>query len=162
MSDCYHNFEKLCSDIFALSSTIRSAVVIDKTGKLVAGGMRQGIKSMEEKEDSQKLYVEFALRSVMREEFDKEFGRTIYSFSEREKIKLASFPLDDDHHILRVSIEKEESRHNEIIDNIIKIIGYNIRLKITILYVHWLLYFLRNISCFISSYIHYNSKTVLL
>src|ERR671919_849251 len=82
MSDCYHNFEKLCNDIFALSSTIRSAVVIDKTGKLVAGGMRQGIKSMEEKEDSQKLYVEFALRSVMREEFDKEFGKTIYIFSE--------------------------------------------------------------------------------
>jgi hypothetical protein len=125
MSDRYHNFEKLCNDIFALSSTIRSAVVIDKIGKLVAGGMRQGIRSMEDKEDSQKLYVEFALRSVMREEFDKEFGKTIYSFSEREKIKLASFPLND-HHILRVSIEKEESHHKEIIDNIIKIIGNNI------------------------------------
>ena len=126
MSGSYHNFEKLCNDIFALSSTIRSAVVIDKTGKLVAGGMRQGIKSMEDKEDSQKLYVEFALRSVMREEFDKEFGKTIYSFSEREKIKLASFPLGDDYHILRVSIEKEESHHNEIIDNIIRIIGKDI------------------------------------
>ena len=125
MSDSYHNFEKLCNDIFALSSTIRSAVVIDKTGKLVAGGMRQGIKSMEDKDDSQKLYVEFALRSVMREEFDKEFGKTVYSFSEREKIKLASFPLND-RHILRVSIEKEESHHKEIIDNIIKIIRNNI------------------------------------
>ena len=83
MSHSYHNFEKLCNDIFALSSTIRSAVVIDKIGKHVAGGMRQGIKSMEDKDDSQKLYVEFALRSVMREEFDKEFGKTNYSFSER-------------------------------------------------------------------------------
>ena len=125
MSDFYHKFEKLCNDIFTLSSTIRSAIVIDKIGKLVAGGMRQGIKSMEDKEDSQKLYVEFALRSVMREEFDKEFGKTIYSFSEREKIKLASFPLGN-HHILRVSIEKEGSSHNEIIDNILKIIGNNI------------------------------------
>ena len=125
MSDSYHNFEKLCNDIFALSSTIRSAVVIDKIGKFVAGGMRQGIKSMEDKDDSQKLYVEFALRSVMREEFDKEFGKTVYSFSEREKIKLASFPLDN-HHILRVSIEKEESHHNELIENIKKIIGVNV------------------------------------
>jgi hypothetical protein len=124
MSDFYHKFEKLCNDIFTLSSTIRSAIVIDKIGKLVAGGMRQGIRSMEDKENSQKLYVEFALRSIMREEFDKEFGKTIYSFSEREKIKLASFPLDN-HHILRVSIEKEESRHNEIIENILKIIGNN-------------------------------------
>jgi len=80
MSDHYHKFERLCDDVFALSSAIRSAIVIDKMGKLVAGGMRQGINSMEQKEDSQKLYVEFALRSAMREEFDKEFGRTIYSF----------------------------------------------------------------------------------
>src|SRR5919199_389480 len=122
MSDPYHKFEKLCNDVFALSSSIRSAIVIDKMGKLVAGGMRQGIKSMEDKDDSQKLYVEFALRSVMREEFDEEFGKTIYSFSEREKIKLASFPLDA-RHILRVSIEKEESHHNEIIDKILKIIS---------------------------------------
>jgi hypothetical protein len=122
MSDPYHKFEKLCNDVFALSSSIRSAIVIDKMGKLVAGGMRQGIKSMEDKDDSQKLYVEFALRSVMREEFDKEFGKTIYSFSEREKIKLASFPLDNSHHILRVSLEKEAD-HNKIIDHILKIIG---------------------------------------
>jgi Family of unknown function (DUF6659) len=125
MTDRYDKFGKLCNDIFTLSPTIRSAVVIDKIGKLVAGGMREGIKSMEDKEDSQKLYVEFALRSVMREEFDEEFGKTIYSFSEREKIKLASFPLDN-HHILRVSIKKEEDRSNEIIDNILKIIGKNI------------------------------------
>jgi hypothetical protein len=122
MSDPHHKFEKLCNDIFALSSSIRSAIVIDKMGKLVAGGMRQGIKSMENKDDSQKLYVEFALRSVMREEFDKEFGKTIYSFSEREKIKLASFPLDNSHHILRISIEKEAD-HNKIIDYILKIIS---------------------------------------
>jgi hypothetical protein len=93
-------------------------------GRLVAGGMREGITSMEEKDDTQKLYVQFALRSVMREDFDEQFGKTVYSFSERERIKLASFPLDDQY-ITRVSIEKEESRHNEIIDNILKIISKN-------------------------------------
>jgi hypothetical protein len=95
-------------------------------GKLVAGGMRHGLKSMEDNENSQKLYVEFALRSIMREEFDEKFGKTIYSFSEREKIKLASFPLDD-HHILRVSIEKDESHRNQIIENILEIISDNKR-----------------------------------
>ena len=118
---CGHErFEKICNDIFALSPTIRSAAVIDKMGKLVAGGMRQGVKSMESTVDSQKLYVEFALRSMMREEFDEEFGRTIYSFSVREKVMLASFPLDN-HHILRVSIQKDEVRYYEIIESILKI-----------------------------------------
>jgi Family of unknown function (DUF6659) len=123
MSNDTHDlkFDKICDEIFALSPAVRSAIVIDKMGRLVAGGMRNGITSMEEKDDTQKLYVQFALRSAMREDFDEQFGKTVYSFSERERIKLASFPLDDQY-IVRVSIEKEESRHNAIIDNILKII----------------------------------------
>jgi len=111
---------KLCNDIIALGPTVRSALIINKMGKMLAGGMREGVKSMEDKTDSQQLYVEYALRSIMREEFDEEFGKTIYTFSEREKIKLASFPLDAKY-ILRVSIEKEESHHNELIENILKL-----------------------------------------
>ena len=124
MSNDNHDlkFDEICDEIFGLSPAVRSAIVIDKMGRLVAGGMRKGITSMEEKDDSQKLYVQFALRSVMREDFDEQFGRTVYSFSERERIKLASFPLDDQY-IMRVSIEKEESDHNAIIDNILKIIS---------------------------------------
>jgi hypothetical protein len=117
-------FDRICNEIFALSPAVRSAIVIDKMGRRVAGGMREGITSMEEKDDTQKLYVQFALRSVMREDFDEQFGKTLYSFSERERIKLASFPIDDQY-IVRVSIEKQESRHNEIIHNILKIISDN-------------------------------------
>lgn len=117
-------FDRICNEIFALSPAVRSAIVIDKMGRRMAGGMREGITSMEEKDDTQKLYVQFALRSVMREDFDEQFGKTLYSFSERERIKLASFPIDDQY-IVRVSIEKKESRHNEIIDNILKIISDN-------------------------------------
>jgi hypothetical protein len=73
---------------------------------------------MEDKDDSQKLYVEFALRSVMREEFDKEFGKTIYSFSERERIKFAVFPLLQNH-LLMVSMEKREIDHERIIQDIL-------------------------------------------
>src|ERR687887_1559020 len=120
MTAIKNKFENICNDTFALSTAIRSAIVIDKMGRLVAGGMREGIKSMEEKDDSQKLYVQFALRSVMREDFDEQFGKTIYSFSERARIKLASCPLDNQRHILRVSIDKKEANHNEIIDKILK------------------------------------------
>jgi hypothetical protein len=111
--------EKLCSSIFALSTGVRFVGIIDKMGNLVAGGMRDGVKPMEDKEDSSKLYLEFLLRSEMRKDFDSEFGRTIYSFSERERIKFAVFPLDGNH-ILMTSLEKKE-RHKEIIENILKL-----------------------------------------
>jgi hypothetical protein len=89
-------------------------------GKLVAGGMREGVNPLENKADSSKLFLGFALRSEMRKDFDTEFGKTIYSFSERDRIKLASFPLND--HILRISMEKEE-HHFTLIENILKMIS---------------------------------------
>lgn len=114
-------FDKICDDIFALSSSIRSVRIINGMGDLVAGGMREGIESMEDKESSSKLYLEFVLRSEMRKDQDAEFGKTIYSFSEREKIKFAVFPLLGNH-LLMVSIEKNEPHHDGIINNILKLI----------------------------------------
>jgi hypothetical protein len=121
MSKHNNKLEKICNDIFALNPDIRFAGIVNKMGTLVAGGMRQSVKPMEDEVDSSKLYLESALRSEMRKDFDKEFGKTIYSFSEREKIKVASFPLQNDH-LLRVSIEKQEKSHEKIIENILKII----------------------------------------
>src|SRR3954470_19521571 len=121
MSTHNNKLQKLCDAIFALNPNIRFAGIVNKMGTLIAGGMRQSIKSMEDKGDSSKLYLESAIRSEMRKDFDKEFGKTIYSFSEREKIKVASFPLQDNH-LLRVSIEKQEQSREKIIEGILKII----------------------------------------
>ena len=101
-----------------LHSGIRFVGVIDKMGKLVAGGMREGLSPMEHA--SEELYLEFALRSEMRKDFDKELGKTLYSYSVRERIKLASFPLGK--HLLRVSMETKVP-HNEIIYAILKILS---------------------------------------
>jgi hypothetical protein len=122
MSTYNNKLQKLCDAIFALNPNIRFAGVVNRMGTLVAGGMRQSVKSMEHKGDSSKLYLESAIRSEMRKDFDKEFGKTIYSFSEREKIKVASFPLHNDN-LLRVSIEKQEQSHEKIIESILKLIS---------------------------------------
>jgi len=117
--------QELCEKIYSINQHIRFAGVITKMGRLVAGGMRPDIESLEDRENSSKLYVQFALMTEMRKDFDDIFGKAIYSFTEREKIKLASFPLDDNH-ILRVSIEKIEKDHAQIIQSILDIIGTHI------------------------------------
>jgi hypothetical protein len=114
------SFEELCKQIFALSPNIRFVGVINGMGDLEAGGMKEGIQPMENKESSSKLYIEFVLRSQMRRDQDAEFGKTIYSFSERERIKFAVFPLPQDY-LLMVSIEKKEPNHENIIQDILKI-----------------------------------------
>ena len=122
MTSDERHLQKLCERIFALSSGLRFVGVIDRMGRLVAGGMRKGVRSLEL--DSERLYLEFALRSEMRKDFDAEFGKTIFSFTEREKIKLVSFPLDGGY-ILRVSMERKDP-HNEIIEKTLRIINNNI------------------------------------
>ena len=115
--------DQLCNHIFTLDSTIRFAGIINKMGKLIAGGMKRGLESMENNEKSLELYMEFVLKNEMNKDFDPEFGRTIYSFSEREKVKLASFPLDDNY-LLRVSIDKDGA-HNKIIERILELLKKN-------------------------------------
>lgn len=113
------DLEKLCNRIFAADRNIRFVGAIDKMGTLVAGGMRKGIKPLEPREDRRRLYLEFALRSAMRSEFDEKYGRTIYAMSEREKVKIASFPFED--HLILVSIEKK-AQHDRIIAKILKLV----------------------------------------
>jgi hypothetical protein len=114
------SFEQLCDSIFELSSNIRFVGIINGMGDLVAGGMREGVQSMEDRENSSKLYLEFLLRSEMRKDQDAEFGKTVYSFSERERIKFAVFPLLRNH-LLMVSMEKRESNHDGIIEKILNL-----------------------------------------
>lgn len=114
------SFDQLCVNIFELSSNIRFVGIISGMGDLVAGGMRDGMQSMEDRENSSKLYLEFVLRSEMRKDQDAEFGKTVYSFSEREKIKFAVFPLLRNH-LLMVSMEKKESNHDGIIEKILNL-----------------------------------------
>jgi hypothetical protein len=105
--------------VFAIDPAIRFAGVIDKMGKLRAGGMREGVKPLESVKDLDKLYIEFALRNAMQNEFNSEFGKTLYAFSEREKIKLATFPLQKGDFLL-VSIERGKA-HDKILSSIPKI-----------------------------------------
>lgn len=114
------NYEKLCDRIFAQDSTVRFAGVIDKMGNLVAGGMRKGIDPLEPKEERRKLYLEFALRNAMRQDFDSEYGKVVYTLSEREKIKIASFPLKEN--LILVSIEKK-AKHDKVISNILSLLA---------------------------------------
>ena len=111
--------QKLCDTIFALDPSIRFAGVIDKMGNLVAGGMKEGIKPLEPREERRKLYIEYALRNAMRRDFDSKFGRVIYTLSEREKLKIASFPMGDN--LILISIDKK-GPHAKIIDRILKLL----------------------------------------
>jgi hypothetical protein len=99
------NFDIICKKVFELDEKIRSARIINGRGKLVAGGMRQGLKSLEDARKDEMLFMELSLRVRMRHEFDEEFGRVEFSLSYRERVILMSFPIEDN--VLFVSSERQ-------------------------------------------------------
>ena len=98
--------EKICQDIIKLDDKMRSARLINSRGHLIAGGMKNGLLSLEAQKQDEMMFMELALRVRMRHEFDNEFGEVHFSMSYRDKVIVMSFPLNNDD-VLLLSCEKQ-------------------------------------------------------
>ena len=104
--DNVEELEKICQKIIKLDPKMRSARFINNRGHLTAGGMKDGILSLEAQKQDEMMFMELALRVRMRHEFDNEFGEVHFSMSYRDKVIVMSFPLTNDD-VLLLSCEKE-------------------------------------------------------
>lgn len=95
--------ETLCDLVKKLDPTIRFVGLINNKGHLVAGGMAEGKKTLEDTKKDEMLYMELALRVRMRQEFDSELGPVRFAMSYRDRVIVMSFPLQKE--ILLVSAE---------------------------------------------------------
>jgi len=91
-SNEYYVFEQKCQNLLK-ESDIRFAGLVNPMGHLIAGGMKKGLKPLEDDADMRKLYMELILRVSTRQEFDKTLGVVNYSASRREKAVVLSFPI---------------------------------------------------------------------
>jgi hypothetical protein len=116
------NFKSVYDFLLNLDNKIRFIGFIDEVGKLVYGGMRPGVISLERETESIKLYMEYALINKIHSDFDTMLGKTIYSLTIREKIKILTFPLEN--HILRISLENDAD-HEKILNLILDYLKKN-------------------------------------
>jgi len=115
----YWIFEQKCKKILQ-EDEIRFAGIVNKMGRLVAGGFKEGIMPLEDEEDRRKMYMELILRVSMRSEFDYSLGKVKYTASRREKAVVMSFPLDNN--VLLISAEPDISI-DKTANKILKLIG---------------------------------------
>lgn len=114
-----YDLSVLCNGIFEVDEKIRFVGIIDQMGKLVVGDMKKGLSSLERDDGSIRLYLSYAINNILRQDFDNVFGKVLYTFSEREKIKLLTIPMDN--YLLLVSIDKL-SDHDKLINKIIDVV----------------------------------------
>ena len=112
-----YDLPALCSSIFEIDEKIRFVGMIDQMGKLIVGDMKKGTASLEKNEGSIRLYLGYAINNILRRDFDNVFGKVLYTFSEREKIKLLTIPIEDN--LLLVSIDKL-AEHDKLINRILE------------------------------------------
>ncbi len=108
--------------VLSLDDQIRFIGFIDEMGKLVYGGMKPGVTSIEHELESIKIYMDYALINKIHSDVDDMLGKVIYELTVREKIKSLNFPLGN--YILRISLEKQTD-DEKIIQSIIKYLEKN-------------------------------------
>jgi len=115
----YWIFEQKCKKLLQ-DDEIRFAGIINRMGRLVAGGFKDGVAPLEDEEDRRKMYMELILRVSMRSEFDYSLGKVKYTASRREKAVVMSFPLDNN--VLLVSAEPDIVI-DKMANKILKLVG---------------------------------------
>ena len=96
MESTIHNYTAICDKVKNVDSKIRFAGVINENGRLVAGGMKEGIQPLESDRNDEMLFMELALRVKMRKEFDSQLGKVEFSMSQRDRALAMSFPIGED------------------------------------------------------------------
>ena len=84
---------------------IRFAGIVDKQGKLIAGGFKSGLVPYEGDETRLQAFLEFVSMVSIRKEYDKTLGPINYLAARRDKAVLVSFPFPVTQILLLVSAE---------------------------------------------------------
>ncbi|MFQ5476811.1 MAG: DUF6659 family protein [Nitrosopumilus sp.] len=86
-------------------SEIRFAGIVDKDGKLIAGGFKEGLTPYEGDETKLQSFFDFVSKASIRKEFDESLGPINYLAARRDKAVLVSFPFPVTHILLLISAE---------------------------------------------------------
>ncbi len=86
-------------------SEIRFAGIVDKNGKLIAGGFKEGLTPYENDETKLQSFFEFVSKASIRKEFDESLGPINYLAARRDKAVLVSFPFPVTQILLLISAE---------------------------------------------------------
>jgi hypothetical protein len=99
--------EEFSKNILALDPAIRFAGLIERSGHLFAGGMREGADTKLNDKNSDLSLLQFAHIVFLRERFSKELGSLKYVLYDYDKVKMFNMPVKE--YILVFSAESDSN-----------------------------------------------------
>lgn len=81
-------YREYCSKILKISPKIRYAAVMNEFGRTIAGQLRKDVVPLFTPDQARnENYIE-ATRNCLRKNFDKAIGKTSFTFTDNEKVKI--------------------------------------------------------------------------
>ena len=97
-------YNRKCTTLLE-EAEIRFAGIVDKDGKLIAGGFKEGLTPYEGDETKLQSFFDFVSKASIRKEFDESLGPINYLAARRDKAVLVSFPFPITQILLLISAE---------------------------------------------------------
>jgi hypothetical protein len=114
------DFDGLYKEIMNLDPNVRFAIILNRSGERICGGLRENLKSFLTPDELSMVLYHASQRWEGRKHLVHKIGKARYSMTEYEKVKRMSFPLDEDHMIL-ISTEVFVD-HTKIINGVLNLI----------------------------------------
>src|SRR5687768_5114765 len=83
------------NNILAISPRIRYAGIMNRFGRTLAGDLRKGVVPLLKQDEARNEYFIEATRNQLRKNFQNSIGRTEYTFTENEKVKILTIASED-------------------------------------------------------------------
>ena len=83
--------DKLCYQVFKFDRRVRYAGILDDTGRIIAGGMRKGISSLEPASEDLRLMANLTIQIGTDKTWDQYFGKIQYTLVKRERLNMLIF-----------------------------------------------------------------------
>jgi hypothetical protein len=114
-------WDKICNEIFKFDRRIRSATILDQTGRTIAGGMRKGIPSLEPQSEDIRLTANITIQLNQDRTWDKYFGRNQFTFTKRERLIIMTFYLGSKLVLVSAepdfSLQQAQDLRNQVVTN---------------------------------------------
>jgi len=104
-------YDQKCK-ILLNENEIRFAGIVNKEGKLVLGGFKEGLVPYENDETKLQAFFNFVSKASIRKDFDESLGPINYIAARRDKAVLVSFPFPISQILLLISAEPNTNIEN--------------------------------------------------
>ncbi|MEP0824512.1 MAG: hypothetical protein HRF40_03420 [Nitrososphaera sp.] len=98
-------YKEKCNSILGISPRIRYAGIMNKFGRTLAGGLRKGVVPLLKPDEARNEYFIEATRNQLRKNFEDSIGKTEYTFTENEKVKILT--ISSEEYFYYITMEKE-------------------------------------------------------